>query len=87
MEKINLKKLSELREILKKINIKSKINFLSKKFTRSLFNELKLNIDLAYGRINYIKKSSVSNSNFKCSGNINLLEDFPLFFLIVLLIP
>ncbi len=78
LEKLDFNKLSELREIIKKINIKSKINFESKKISRSLFNELKLNIDLAYGRINYIKNFSLSNSNFKCSGNINLLEDFPL---------
>ncbi len=78
LEKLDFNKLSELREIIKKINIKSNINFESKKISRSLFNELKLNIDLAYGRINYIKNFSLSNSNFKCSGNINLLEDFPL---------
>ena len=43
-------------------------------------DEIFLKIDLAYGRINYLKKSSLSNNVFLCEGNINLLEEFPQLF-------
>ena len=36
-------------------------------------------LDLAYGRMNYLKKFSISNK-FNCEGNINFLEDYPLVF-------
>ena len=56
------------------------IIFVPKKFSRNLIDNLNLKIDLAYGRINYIKKFSISENFFKCKGNINLLEEFPLLF-------
>ena len=32
---------------------------------------------MVYGRLNFIKQFSISNSNFKCSGDVNLLDDYP----------
>ena len=45
-----------LSKLIKKINSKNDIYFNSKKFTQGLINEIKLKIDLAYGRLNYCKK-------------------------------
>ena len=39
-----------------------------------------MKIDLAYGRASYVKKFSFSKNIFICSGNINLLEEFPVLF-------
>ena len=64
--------------ILKKININNEVNFNSKKFSRNFFDKLNLKFDLAYGRLNYSKKLSISDDILQCKGNINLLEEFPL---------
>ena len=85
IEDINVEIFDELKidrylnsNILKKINIKNEINFKSKKFSRSFFDKLNLKFDLAYGRLNYSKKLSISDDILKCKGNINLLEEFPI---------
>ena len=77
---LNLIKVLEKKDILKKININNEINFKSKKFTTKLIDNLNLKVDLAYGRINYVKKFSFSSNFFQCKGNINLLEEYPLLF-------
>ena len=66
--------------ILKQINTKNEVSFNSKKFSRSFFDKLNLKFDLAYGRLNYLKKLSISDDVFQCKGNVNLLEEFPLLF-------
>ena len=58
----------------------NEVNFKSKKFSRDFFDKLNLKFDLAYGRLNYSKKLSISDDIFRCKGNINLLEEFPLLF-------
>ncbi len=80
LKDLNLIKLLEKKDILKKININNEINFKSKKFTKNLIDNLNLKIDLAYGRINYVKKFSFADNFFHCQGNINLLEKYPLLF-------
>ena len=77
--------LFEFKDIVKKINSKNEINFKSKKFTSNLINELNLKLNFAYGRLNYIKKFYISQNLFQCKGDINFLEEFLYYFLIVLL--
>ncbi len=79
-KKNGLFKLMESKDVIKKINSRNEINFKAKKFINNFIDELKLNIDLAYGRIDYSKNFSISENVFKCSGNINILEEFPLLF-------
>ena len=79
-KQFKLDKLLKSKDILKQINTKNEVNFKSKKFSRSFFDKLNLKFDLAYGRLNYSKKLSISNDIFQCKGNINLLEEFPLLF-------
>ena len=79
-KQLKLDKLLKSKDILKQINTKNEINFKSKKFSRSFFDKLNLKFDLAYGRLNYSKKLSISNDILQCEGNINLLEEFPLLF-------
>ena len=87
IEDINVEIFEELKidkflnsNMLKKINVKNEVNFNSKKFSRNVFDKLNLKLDLAYGRLNYSKKLSISDDIFRCKGNINLLEEFPLLF-------
>ena len=77
-KKINVSKLLDSKFILKKINSKNEINFIARKFSRGLIDKSKLRIDLAYGRMNYLKIFSISDHFFQCKGNINLLLDYPL---------
>jgi len=77
---LEIKKLLEFKNFFKQINIKKKVNYSSKKFNQNLIDKLDLKIELAYGRLNYFKKISISDNLFICFGNINLLEEFPLIF-------
>ena len=79
-EKLNLENLIQARNILKRINSKSEINFKSNKFSRNPIDNVNIKIDLAYGRINYLKKISINESSVKCNGNLNLLEEKPLIY-------
>ena len=77
---INLDKLLKSKNFLKKINMKNEINYKSKKFSSDLIDELNLKIELAYGRVNYVKRLSIFDNSFKCSGNINFLEEYPILY-------
>ena len=80
IKNVDLKKILEAKSFIKKINSKNEINFKSKKFSRNLVNVLSLKIDTAYGRMNYVKKFSISDNYFECQGNVNLLDEYPLLF-------
>ena len=80
LKRIDLNKLLQSKDIIKKINSKNDIYFKSKKFSRDFIDELNLKINLAYGRLNYSKKFLISENNFSCKGYINLLEEFPSLF-------
>ena len=68
------------KDIIRKINSKNQIYFKSNKFSKNFINDLNLKIDLAYGRLNYIKNFSINENFFECKGNINFLEENPLLF-------
>ena len=76
-KKIDIFKLLKSKDIIKKINSKNEVNFKSKKFSGNLIDALNLKIDLAYGRLIYVKKFLISDNSFQCKGNINLLEEYP----------
>ena len=80
LKKINLNELHSSKNILKKINSKNKIFFNTKKFSRISIKDPSLNINLAYGRINYLKQFRISESDFLCQGDLNFLEDYPTLF-------
>ena len=54
-EKIDFNSFQKSINTIKKINSKNDIYFNSKKFSRGLVDEIKLKIDLVYGRLNYSK--------------------------------
>tara|TARA_X000000950_G_scaffold259735_1_gene328406 strand:- start:805 stop:2103 length:1299 start_codon:yes stop_codon:yes gene_type:complete len=80
IDNINFNNILEAKSLIKRINSQNEINFISKKFSRNLIDKLNLKIDIAYGRVNFIKQFSISNSFFKCQGNTNLIEEYPLLF-------
>jgi len=54
--------------------------FKSKTFNNNLIDELNLDMNLAYGRLNILKNFKISSSLFTCKNNLNLFEDFPIFY-------
>ena len=80
LKNIDIKKTLASKEFIKKINTKNEINFKSKKFSQSLIDDLNLDISIAYGKLVYFKKFSISNNFFTCSGDINLLEEYPILY-------
>jgi len=80
LKEINFVKVLELKNIIKKINSKNTIIYKPKKFSKSFIDDLNLKVDLAYGRINYKKDFLFEKSLFKCSGDINLFEEYPLLY-------
>jgi len=78
LKMIDLQKALKSKDTIKRLNSSNEIKFKSKKFSRNLIEDLNLRIDLAYGRMNYSKKFSISQTIFQCKGSTNLLEEFPL---------
>ncbi len=77
LKKINFDKILKSKNFLKKINSTNELNYKSKNFSNNLIDDLNLKIDLAYGRVNYLKKITISENFFNCYGDINLLAEFP----------
>lgn len=77
IEKINLKKILNLKDIIDQLDIKNEILYRPKKFSGSIIDKLNLKIDLAYGMVEYQKVLNLDGNNFKCKGLINLIEEFP----------
>ena len=80
LKDININTILSSKDLIKKLNIKDEINFKSKKFSKNLIDDLSLNINLAYGRLVYSKKISISKNSLKCSGDINLLNEYPILY-------
>jgi hypothetical protein len=80
LKKININKIFSSKNLIKKINTKNEINFKSKRFSNNFIDDLNLDINLAYGKLNFSKKISISENFFTCQGNINLLEEYPILY-------
>ena len=78
LEKINFHSFQKSINTIKKINSKNDIYFNSKKLSRGLVDEIKLKIDLVYGRLNYSKNFLIAKNLFQCDGDVNLLEEYPI---------
>ena len=72
-----MSKIVSSKDFLKRLNSQNKIFFKSKKFQRKLINELELEINLAYGRLNTLKNINISDSKIQCQSNTNLIDDYP----------
>lgn len=75
--KVNVNSVLKQKNILKRLNVNNKISYKSKKFSREIIDNFDIKTNLAYGRLNFSKNLSISGTDFECSGNINLLDDYP----------
>ena len=76
--KIDPEKLLVNKDLLKRLNINQEINFMSKRFSRNLIENLNIKFDLAYGRLTSKKKIYFNEGKIICSNEINLIEENPL---------
>ena len=79
---LDLNKILNLKKIIKIIKNKNIINYKSKLFSNSLVDDLNLNINLAHGRLTYSKKILISDNLLTCSGDVNLLDEYPILYFI-----
>ncbi len=80
IKKINFVRLLEFKDSIKKINSKNTLTYKPKNFSKSLIEDLNLQVNLAYGRINFKKNFSIQKNIFKCEGSLNLIEEYPLLY-------
>ena len=80
LQKINFSEFYKFKDFIKKINIKNEIFFKSKGFKLNPVDDIYLKIDLAYGRLSYIKKYLLLDDTVQCEGSINLFDEFPLLY-------
>ena len=80
IKKINFVKILELKESIKKINSKNILTYKPKNFSKSLVDDLHLQVNLAYGRLNFKKNFLISGNIFKCEGSLNMTEEYPLLY-------
>ncbi len=77
LKKINIPKLIELKNLIKIIDSKNNIIFVTKKYNKKLISRLNLKLNLSYGRLNYSKKILLSGGEINCTGNTNLTMKYP----------
>ena len=77
---LNFIDLLNSKDLIKKINTKNKISYQSNNFGKKLIKNLNIDLNLAYGRLSVLKNIKVYNSDLNCNGNINLIEEFPIYY-------
>ena len=74
---INLEKILENKEILKKLSSSNKINYNKKKSRNNLIKSHFLQLNLAHGGLTFQSKTSVPGGLINCKGNSLLIEEYP----------
>ena len=74
---LNINELISLKKYLKTINSNNTFIYKSSKFSSNLINQLYLETKLAYGRLSLKKNFQIESTNFRCSSDINILENYP----------
>ena len=79
-EKINFEKLIKHKDVIKKINSKNTITYKPKGYSKTLIDNLNLQVNLENGRLFYKKKILSSKNHFECEGNLDAPEENPLLY-------
>ena len=69
-----------LKKIIRKINTENEIIYTPSIISQNLINDLYMNTNLAYGRLNISKILSISKNKLTCQIDINLLDAFPILY-------
>ena len=80
LKNLDLNSLLNSKNLISRLNSENKIIYKSNKFKRELLDDLKIDFNLAYGRLNILKIFSISQSIFNCQGDVNLLDENPIYY-------
>jgi hypothetical protein len=78
LKNLSLSKIFDQKNLIKKINSENKIYYKPKKFGGNFIEDYNLNINLTYGRAIYSFNFLISESNFSCKGDLNLIAEYPI---------
>ena len=77
-KKLNLEKLLENQEILKKFNSNNKINYIKKKrWHKGLIESHFSEFSLAYGNLVFLNETSIPGGIINCKGDSLLIDEYP----------
>ena len=76
--KINIRKLLNNKDFLKRLNTNQEINFSSKRFSRNIINKINAKFSITYGRLVSTKTIFFDQAETTCVSEMNLLEDNPI---------
>ena len=77
---LNIGTILESKDLIKRLNTENELIFRTSKFTGNLIKDLKINVKLNFGRLDFFKNFLISNSTFSCQNNLNLLDEFPIIY-------
>ena len=77
IKKIDLEKLLEAKDLIKKMTFKNDLSFKPTKFSGDIMSSLRLKTNLAFGRLTILKEINILDSEIECFSKINLIEKFP----------
>ena len=80
IKKIDLEKLLEAKDLIKKMTFKNDLSFKPTKFSGDIMSSLRLKTNLAFGRLTILKEIFILDDKIKCFNKINLIEKFPVLF-------
>ena len=80
LKKLDINILFQSKKFIRSLNSQSNLIFKSGRFSRDFINDLNLETNLAYGRLNLKKSISISDSKIVCTSDVNLLEEFPILY-------
>ena len=76
---LDIYKLLEFKNVIKKLNSENNFIFKSNRFSRNLISDLNIKTILTYGTLIILKNIEISDSKINCKNMVNLLEDYPIF--------
>ena len=78
IDKLNLEKILENKEILKKFNSNNKVSYnKKKKWRNSLIDSHYSEFNLSYGSLAILSQTSIPGGEIDCKGNSLLIEEYP----------
>ncbi len=75
---LDIYKLLEFKNVIKKLNSENNFIFKSNRFSRNLISDLNIKTILTYGTLIILKNIEISDSKINCKNMVNLLEDYPI---------
>ena len=74
---INVEKILEYKNIIKKLNSKIDLNYKNKNLFINIIENFSSTLNLAYGRLSFINKFKITGGEINFTGDIDLIDEYP----------